>query len=229
VTSETPETAPHCLSAQDARRLLQWHRGHRREYPWRLESEPYRIVVTELMLVRTRADQVAGVWQSFFKAYPTIEFLARAPQNEVTESLRPLGLAWRAVMVARFASAAVHDQDWPSHLSELPGCGPYVADAVTLARLGRGRLPVDVTIARVIARYWALSPNGEPRRDGGVLAHAEAMGVRSRRFFHAWLDLAAAACKPGTPHCEQCPLLCCLSRGRIRVTSERPRRLAPEM
>ncbi len=197
------------FGASDARRLLEWHRGHRREFPWRSETDPYRVAVTELMLVRTRAHQVAKVWPSFFHAYPTLEALAGAPQDEVRESLRPLGLAWRAARIASFASAAVQEQNWFHHVSELPGGGPYVAASVALALNGRGTLPLDVTIARVIARYWGLRPAGEARRDERVLRASAAMGPRSRRFFYAWLDLAAAVCRPLRPDCEHCPLRGC--------------------
>src|ERR1035437_9208473 len=191
----------HRFDARDGRRLLEWHRGHRREFPWRSESDPYRVAVTELMLVRTRADQVAKVWPSFFQAYPTLEALGRAPEDEIRESLRPLGLEWRSTRIVSFASAALRDKDWPGRLSALPGGGPYVSASVSLAQNGRGPMPVDVTIARVIARYSGLHPAGEARRDQNVLRASAAMGQRSRRFFYAALDLAAAVCRPHNPDC----------------------------
>jgi A/G-specific adenine glycosylase len=161
------------------------------------------------MLVRTRADQVAKVWPSFFQAYPTLEALGRAPEDEVRESLRPLGLEWRATRIVSFAAAALQDENWLAHVPDLPGGGPYVAASVALALKGRGLLPVDVTIARVIARYWGLRHAGEARRDRSVLATSSAMRARSRRFFYAWLDLAAAVCRPSAPGCEHCPLEGC--------------------
>jgi A/G-specific adenine glycosylase len=215
-----PEDA-YTFGAMDARRLLEWHRGHRRDFPWRAETDPYRLVVTELMLVRTRADQVAKVWPSFFQAYPTLEALGRAPEDQVSESLRPLGLEWRSTRIVSFASAALRDKDWVGRLSALPGVGPYVSASVSLALNGRGRLPVDVTIARVIARYWGLHPAGEARRDQGVLRASAAMGQRSRHFFYASLDLAAAVCRPHNPDCEHCPLRQCVYRRNDLAMSAR--------
>jgi A/G-specific adenine glycosylase len=218
VAGKTKRANPRPLSAGDARRLLEWHGGHHREYPWRSLTDPYRVAVTELMLVRTKADQVAKLWPAFFDAYPTLEALARASQDEVRESLRPLGLEWRAGRIMSYAAAAVQQEDWPRHVSELPGGGPYVTAAVSLALSGRGPLPVDVTIARVIARYWGFHPIGEERRDEDVLAASAAMGLRSRRFFYAWLDLAAAVCLPAKPGCENCPMQACDYRHRAKLT-----------
>lgn len=214
---DRPEATLRRFGAQDARRLLEWQRSHGRDYPWRSVIDPYRVAVTELMLVRTRANQVARSWPAFFETYPTLEALTRAPRAEIEEMLHPLGLQWRATRIASFAHAAIQDSTWPSHISELPGGGPYVAASMSLALNGRGLLPVDVTIARVIARYWGLCPAGEARRDEHVLAASASMGRRSRRFFYAWLDLAAAVCRPSKPDCQRCPLRDCRYRSATTI------------
>jgi A/G-specific adenine glycosylase len=203
---------PARLGAADARSLLSWHRQHARIYPWRLTRDPYRLVVTELMLVRTRADQVAPIWPRFFEVFPTLASLAAASEADIHEILKPLGLRWRATRIIEFARAAATQEDWAERLSELPGGGPYVAAATVVGSKKRGELPVDVTIARIIGRYWGLSPTGEGRRSRAVLRTASEMGPRSRRFFHAWLDLAATVCLPHFPRCEACPLLACAFR-----------------
>lgn len=208
--AEGPTQLP--FAPVDAARLLRWHRQHRRSYPWRSETDPYRLIVTELMLVRTRADQVAALWPGVFVRYPTIESLAEASPGEVLSVLRPLGLNWRSRKVIAFARAAVVDDRWPEHLDKMPGGGSYVAASVRLALRGRGPLPVDVTIARVVARYWGLDGPGERRRDPRVLAAVASMGSRSRSYFHAWLDLAGLICLPSDPRCEICPLRSCLAR-----------------
>ena len=227
VAAPTERADRHRFIASEARRLLEWHQGHRRDFPWRFQTDPYPVAVTELMLVRTRAEQVAKIWPVFFEAYPTLETLAHAPRADVRASLRPLGLEWRAGRILSFASAAIQEEDWPDHVSELPGGGPYIAAALSVTLNGRGPLPVDVTIARVIARYWGLHPAGEARRDESVLRASAAMGERSRRFFYAWLDLAAAVCRPSKPDCERCPLHGCNyrsahSQSRTSSTFARP-------
>lgn len=219
---QVERTEPRRFGANDARRLLSWHRSHNRDFPWRSQVDPYRIAITELMLVRTRAEQVAKVWPAFFESYPTLEDLARAPRQEVRQSLQPLGLVWRAERIVDFASAAVHDESWPDRVDELPGGGPYVAAALMMARNRRAPLPVDVTIARVLTRYFGILSAGEARRDEHVLRASSSMGRRSRRFFHAWLDLAARVCRPSNPDCGRCPLRACAYRRAATISGLAP-------
>jgi A/G-specific adenine glycosylase len=216
------------FGAADARALLVWHVRHGRRYPWRLTSDPYRLVVTELMLVRTRADQVAAVWPRFFDSFPSLSSLAAASDADIREILRPLGLQWRATRIIDFAGAAAGHVDWLDRLPDLPGGGPYISAAAIVGVRKRGELPVDVTIARVIGRYWGLAASGEPRRSSDVLRAASSMGHRSLRFFHAWLDLAATVCRPRRPLCDYCPLLSCSYRADDAATrlSERAFNLA---
>lgn len=205
---------PGVLEGRAARALLKWARANQRDFQWRLETDPYRLVVTELMLVRTKAEQVGPVWTAFFERYPSLRSLAQADEEGIRATLKPLGLAWRAGRVIEFAHAAVETPDWPDKLESLPGAGPYVRAAVRVGANGRGELPVDVTIARVIGRYFGIHARGEARRSASVLNEARLMGSRSRRFFHAWLDLAALVCRPIQPVCDACPLnLTCRSAG----------------
>lgn len=194
------------MGPDDTRRLLRWQRKRGRAFPWRQSSDPYRVAITELMLVRTRADQVARIWEGFFRRFPDPQSLADAPDADVMEALRGLGLKWRARLIKDLGSAAARNGGMPLSTDGLPGMGPYVAGAMRMALRGRGRVPIDVTLARVIARYYGLRVNGEARRDARVLRAAAGLGIRSRRFFHALLDVAALICLPREPNCRQCPL-----------------------
>jgi A/G-specific adenine glycosylase len=202
----TAASSPCPLDARDLRRLQRWGRDNERVFPWRQTTDQYVVAVTELMLIRTRAAQVASIWEKFFRRFPTLESLAAARDGEVGGVLRPLGLHWRSDRIAAFARAAAEWSLWTDHMGEIPGLGPYVAAAVIVARDGRGLVPIDVTIARVIARYLGLAISPDSRRDRRVVAAASQMGSRSRSFFHAWLDLAAAVCTPSSPRCTMCPL-----------------------
>lgn len=194
------------VHGRDARALLRWGRGTRRDFPWRQERDPYRLVVTELMLVRTRAEQVSRLWRAFFETFPTLRSLADADEREVAIAIRPLGLDWRNRRILDFARAAVVVPDWLDSLGSLPGAGPYVVAAAKTGIVGRGPMPVDVTIARVVARYFGIQVTGEARRDQQILEAARLMGRRSRNYFHAWLDLAALICTPKAPACRECPI-----------------------
>ena len=116
------------------------------------------------MLVRTKASQVEKIWTGFFDRYPAAEDLARDDLDTVSSSLGSLGLTWRSARIHRLGRAMVDDVDWTKALPKLPGCGPYVTAATKIGMTGRGILPVDVTIARVLTRYYGIEGRGEPRR-----------------------------------------------------------------
>ena len=217
------------MNALERRRLLRWGRQSGRRFLWRTIDDPYQIVVTELMLVRTNADQVARVWPRFFESYPTLRSLNEAPPSDVRSLLHPLGLEWRADRIKEFAAEAAKVGDWWTQASELPGGGPYVTGALAVAMRGHGRLPVDTTIARVLVRFYGIRVAGEGRRTPAVLEAARGLGDSSRAFFHAFLDVAALVCLPHAPRCSICPLqsACVTSQAASDVRARRPGRARP--
>ena len=123
---------------EDQRELLNWAKASGRHFPWRRVSDPFVLAVTELMLVRTRADQVAGAWDRFFARFKSLEDLAEADSTDAHELLRGLGLRWRAHRIIEFAESAIrHPGWWKSHV-KLPGLGPYVGSAVRIGIHGSG-------------------------------------------------------------------------------------------
>ena len=80
-------------------------------YPWRLERDPYRIFVAEVLLQRTKTRQVVPVYENFIKKFPTIQSLANATDYEIIQVIKPLGLAYRARRLKRVASTLVEKYD----------------------------------------------------------------------------------------------------------------------
>ena len=191
---------------QDHTELLKWAEASGRYFPWRRTSDPFVLAVTELMLVRTRADQVAAVWERFFARFKSIEALAEADSSEAHELLRGLGLQWRAHRIIEFAGLAVRHPGWWKSDIKLPGLGPYVSCAVQMGIHGAGPIPVDGTIARVLSRYYDVQCRGEARRNRQVAEAAQQLGPVSREFFHALLDHAALVCTARDPRCGKCPI-----------------------
>lgn len=208
------------LRGEDRRALLRWHRKHGRDFPWRKSRDTYRLAVTELMLVRTRAQQVASVWRGFFARFPDLRSLAMADVSTVHEALRGLGLQWRAERIHAFAQHAWRlGPNWPALApNDLPGLGPYVRAAVTIAVNETSELPVDVTIARVVARYAGIRQRGELRRSRDVRGWVQELGPVRTDFFHALLDLAATICTPRQPACHICPVLGGCVEGSRRIS-----------
>ena len=193
------------MRKQERMKLLRWARHQGRDFPWRKETDSYKLAVTEQMLIRTRADQVAKHWNMFFYSYPTVDDLARANELNLSKVLSPLGLCWRQEKIRGFARAATVKPEWLRTKSCLPGIGPYVRAAVIGVK-GEGLLPVDTTIARVLSRYHGIKPTSELRRNRRIHEAVATLGKVSRKFFHAALDHASLVCTPAAPKCPECPL-----------------------
>jgi len=173
--------------------LLRWYSTHRRALPWRETTDPYAILVSEVMLQQTQVERVIPRWQRWLERWPTAEALAAATPAEVIVEWQGLGYNRRAVSLHR-AARIVAQHGWPDDLTELPGVGPYTAAAVGNFAFGRDVLPVDTNVRRVQER------TGEAF-DGSCA--------------QALFDLGATVCIARIPRCEACPLAsACPSRGR---------------
>ena len=194
--------------------LLAHYDAHRRAMPWRGESDPYRIWVSEVMLQQTRVDTVRERYAPFLSAFPTVARLAEASEDAVLKAWEGLGYYRRARFLRR-AALVIRDlpgarvPDTVEALLELPGFGPYTAAAVASIAFGRPAAVVDGNVVRVLARLFD---------EGGDVATA---AVRSRiaswasRLLDArrpgdWnqavMDLGATLCSPRSPRCGECPL-----------------------
>jgi A/G-specific adenine glycosylase len=173
--------------------LLEWFDRHGRDLPWRRTTDPYAILVSEVMLQQTQVERVVPRYLAWLERWPTLESLARATTAEVIVAWQGLGYNRRALNLHR-AARHVAAHGWPDDLTELPGVGPYTSAALANFAFGRDVLPVDVNIARVQER------TGEP-------FDAECA--------QALFDLGATICLARVPRCGECPLAeRCPSRGR---------------
>lgn len=190
-------------------KLLVWWQFNSRDFPWRHNRDPYRVLIAELLLRRTQAAQVVPVYSRFLKVYPTLRRLAEARPQRIRTLLRPLGLRWRAENVVRL-SRAVEDVDLRTlrTLRKLPGVGDYVEAAVRCFAGGHAVPVIDTNTARVAVRLFGIHARGEPRRDPLVRQFLERV-VRCdnpRNVNWALLDFAAQVCRARIPICSRCPL-----------------------
>jgi A/G-specific adenine glycosylase len=155
--------------------------------------DPYRVLVSEVMLQQTQVPRVIPHYLAWIKRWPSVEALAAAPRHEVIRAWQGLGYNRRAINLHR-AAQRVAANGWPKDLTELPGVGEYTAAAVRRFALGEPVLPVDTNVRRVLDRT------------GGEFGPAAA---------EALMDLGATVCMARIPRCEICPLAeQCPSRGR---------------
>ncbi len=218
-----------------AHRLAEWFQVHRREMPWRDAGDPYRTLVSEVMLQQTQVDTVRDYYPAFLEDFPTVEALAAAPEEEVLEVWAGLGYYRRARNLHAAARRIVEDHGGevprdPDALRELPGVGPYTAGAVASIAFGVPEPAVDANAERVLARLLAEEGNvkhAAPRRRltgfaREVLEAAEDPGDLTQ----ALMELGSLVCRP-TPRCSTCPLAeACAGRAR-GIHHELPEKGAP--
>lgn len=205
--------------------LLRWHRRNARSFPWRSSDlDPWHVLMAEMCLHRTRADQVAPVFKALLEIAPTPEDMVLKADNAL-EAMKSLGLRWRAENLIKVASALVDELDGQVpdsdlELRMLPGVGDYVSQAVLCFGFGRRATLIDTNTSRIVGRLmgrentrrWQLRLDlyGLSGEDGPDAA-----------FNYALLDLGALVCKSSNPDCGACPLQsnCATGSGGATVTT----------
>ena len=148
--------------------LLAWGRTARRSFPWRETRDPWRVLVAEVLLQRSRGKTAARVYQDLFDRWSTPASLAAAPEEDIRRVIQPLGLLRRAVSLKALAVRVVDLGEVPrtvDGLLALPGVGTYAANA-TAAVAYEIRAPVvDGVTARVYRRFFDLGSEKPPSVD----------------------------------------------------------------
>lgn len=224
-------------SPEDIRaRLLAWYDVNRRDLPWRRTRDPYRILLAEYLLQRTRIASGTPYYEQFLARFPTVRDVAAASLDDVLTVWEGLGFYGRARNLHTAARAIVerHRGEIPrsfDDLKALPGVGPYTAGAVASIAFGIPVPAVDGNVTRVIARLFRIREDvtkGVARRHIGEIAGRLVPPERPGAFNQAMMELGATVCTPSSPACIRCPLEnLCLARAageeRELPVSPRPR------
>jgi A/G-specific adenine glycosylase len=199
------------------RRLRAWYRRHARDLPWRRTSDPYQVLVSELMLQQTQVSRVVDYYARFLARFPTLRHVAEAQPHEVTAEWAGLGYYARARnlhALARHVHAAEGPgllPDSPAALRALPGIGAYTAGAVASFAFERRAALVDTNVARVLARVFAPGTDVKSGR-GQKVVWRIAEAILPRRGVDAWthnqalMELGALVCTARVRRCTGCPV-----------------------
>lgn len=208
-------------------KLLYWYDRARRRLPWRGETDPYRILVSEIMLQQTRVAVVERRYPAFLEQFPTPQRLARAREASVLAAWSGLGYYRRARSLHAAAREVVRTGGFPataSKLTALPGIGRYTAAAVASIAFGEPVAVVDGNVKRVLDR---LTGRALSETDYWQTAEALLEKERPGDFNQAMMELGAVICLPGQPRCAECPVFeLCASRGPTEGRAEKPRKKA---
>ena len=199
--------------------LRRWFRAKGRDLPWRKTRDPYRILVSELMLQQTQVARVVPKYAEFLETFPTLHDIARARSKRVTEAWSGLGYYARARNLHALAKVVTDRGRNPysilpaeaSALRALPGVGAYTAGAVSSFAYERRAELVDTNVARVLRRVfaphvapksskgekqlWAIARDILPRTGKGTWTHNQAL-----------MELGALVCTARVAHCTRCPV-----------------------
>lgn len=194
--------------------LLQWYAVEQRDLPWRATSDPYAILVSEIMLQQTQVDRVLPKYQQFLAAFPTLADLAAAATADVISVWVPLGYNRRAVSLQAIARQVIAEYDGriPDSIDELlklKGIGRYTAGAIACFAYHRQVATVDTNIRRVLHRIFLGLEQPAPRlNDAQMLTLAEQVlpAAEAYNWNQALMDLGATVCTSANPQCVNCPL-----------------------
>lgn len=191
--------------------LLEWGKAHYKEYAWRTPDQPWHGLIAEILLQRTRVNNVVPVYESFIQHFPTPEKLAGASREDIEAIIYPLGLRWRAPLLKKLGESLVQTHgEIPrtyEQLLELPGVGPYVASA-WLGFHGNGRsVIIDANVVRWLCRLVDQPMDGETRRKKWLIALAKQMTPEenNKEYNYAVLDFTMEVCGL-VPKCTECPV-----------------------
>jgi A/G-specific adenine glycosylase len=190
--------------------LVEWYETDHREFPWRQTSDPYEVLVSEVMSQQTQLDRVVEAWQSFLDHWPTVDALAAADRSEVVSfwTDHRLGYNNRARYLHEAAEQVVGEFDGefpktPEELQKLMGVGPYTGNAVASFAFNAGDAVVDTNVKRVLHRAFGVpdDENAFERAATHLMPEGE-----SRVWNNAIMELGGVACR-GTPRCDEegCP------------------------
>lgn len=193
--------------------LLAWFDGAARDLPWRRDTSPWSVLVSEFMLQQTPVSRVLPVFEPWMRRWPTPAALAADPPGEAVREWGRLGYPRRALRLHAAARAIVerHGGQVPSDRDELmalPGVGDYTASAVASFAFG-GRHPVlDTNVRRVFARVveGAAFPAPSVTADERALAESLMPTQDAHRWAAATMELGAIVCTARAPRCGACPL-----------------------
>jgi A/G-specific adenine glycosylase len=220
--------------------VLDWFDQYgRKDLPWQLAIDPYRVWVSEIMLQQTQVQTVIPYFQQFMMILPTVADLAEAHEDQVLHLWTGLGYYARARNLHRTAQRvmAEFDGEFPAEieqLMELPGIGRSTAGAIRSIAFGLPAAILDGNVKRVLARYAAIEGwpgKAATQKQLWELAETMTPAPRVADYNQAMMDLGATLCTRSSPDCEQCPLVAtCKARAENRQADfpgRKPRKALP--
>lgn len=194
--------------------LLSWYDIEKRTLPWRLNNDPYRIWVSEIMLQQTRVDTVIPYYLNFMKQFPTIKALSEAEEDRLLKAWEGLGYYSRVRNMQKAAIQIMEDYEGemprdPKEIIKLSGIGPYTAGAIASMAFGLPEPAVDGNVMRVLSRLFEIDADiAKPasRKLFEAVMREIIDPYKPGDFNQAFMDLGSSICTPKNYHPEMSPI-----------------------
>ncbi|MFQ5559004.1 MAG: A/G-specific adenine glycosylase [Nitrospinota bacterium] len=210
--------------------LLCWFKREGRALPWRVAYAPYQIWVSEIMLQQTQVDRVVRYFLRWIRAYPRVQDVAKAEEQEILRHWQGLGYYSRARSIRKAARIIVfrYNGSLPAEhnkLLTLPGIGPYTAGAIMSLGFNKEYPVVDANVERFFSRFFNIGrciDLKEVREFLWKKAKEMIPCGQARAFNQAMMELGALICKAKNPGCPVCPVRDFCQAYLLKVVAKRP-------
>lgn len=193
--------------------LLQWYSENKRDFPWRKSKNPYRVWLSEIILQQTRVEQGLPYYERFVQAFPTVNDLATASEEQVLKLWQGLGYYSRArnMRVAALWIVKENKGKFPrsfKELQNLKGVGDYTASAISSICFNEKQAVVDGNVYRFLSRCFGIETpiDSSPAHKIFKTKAQQLMGSSlPGEFNQAMMEFGALQCTPKVPRCDTCP------------------------
>ncbi|MDD3077922.1 MAG: A/G-specific adenine glycosylase [Paludibacter sp.] len=196
------------------KRILEWYKINKRDLPWRGESDPYKVWISEIILQQTRVAQGYEYYLRFIERFPNVNTLATAPLDDVLRLWQGLGYYTRARNIHKAANQIVNNfsgefpRDYRNVIS-LSGVGAYTAAAICSLAFDKPHAVLDGNVYRVLSRIFAIKTPVDTT-EGARIFNALADSLLDKKhpgeYNQAIMDFGALQCTPAAAKCDSCPL-----------------------
>ena len=194
------------------KKLIDWFKENRRSFPWRENTKPYNVWLSEIILQQTRAAQGIPYYESFISSFPTVEELALAKEDHVMKIWQGLGYYSRAKNLHATAKTITNQYHgrFPSDFNQiksLKGIGDYTASAIVSICFEQEQAVVDGNVYRVLSRIFSMDQPIDAYRAHKIYkekAQDLMKGAPPGDFNQAIMEFGALQCVPKNPNCQGC-------------------------
>lgn len=194
--------------------LSTWYKENARAFPWRYSSNPYFVLVSEILLQKTDVGKVIQPFELIISRYPTILELSLETPDKLAPLFQNIGLFYRAERLIGIAKQIAADfqakvPDKKEELLTIKGVGDYIAGAILCFGYNIRAPIVDTNVVRIISRYFGfVSTNKRPRTDKNLWRFVEELLPQDNYvdFNYSLLDFSSAVCTFYKPLCATCSL-----------------------